>query len=114
MTAPSRRPAAHRFAVLADGQFHPLTSKTANACIRAFPDRIVAVLDRSQAGKTAQQVLGFGGAIPVVGAVDEALRRGATALLIGIAPRGGRLPPEWRAWLAAAIERGLEIWSGLH
>jgi uncharacterized NAD-dependent epimerase/dehydratase family protein len=39
---------------------------------------------------------------------------GATAVLIGIAPMGGRLPDEWRAWLRSAIERGLEIWSGLH
>src|SRR2546421_374041 len=26
----------------------------------------------------------------------------------------GRLPAEWRGWLRTAIERGLEIWSGLH
>lgn len=114
MTAPAPIATAHRFAIIADGQFHPLTSKTANSCIRSFPDRIVAVLDRSQAGKTAQQVLGFGGDIPVVGAFDDALRRGATAVLIGIAPKGGRLPPEWRGWLTTALERGLEIWSGLH
>ncbi len=109
-------PSGHRFLIIADGQFHPLTSKTANSCIRYFPERIVGVLDRSQAGKTAQDVLGFGGAIPVVGdfAQGLALGGGATAVLIGIAPMGGRLPPEWRAWLRTAIERGLEIWSGLH
>jgi uncharacterized NAD-dependent epimerase/dehydratase family protein len=39
---------------------------------------------------------------------------GATAVLVGIAPLGGRLPDEWRAWLRVAIERRLEIWSGLH
>ena len=69
-----------RFLVIADGQFHPLTSKTANSCIRYFPERIVAVLDRSQAGKTVQQVLGFGGAIPVVADLKEGLARGATAV----------------------------------
>ena len=36
------------------------------------------------------------------------------ALLIGVAPTGGRLPPEWRTMVLAAIDRGLEIWSGLH
>jgi uncharacterized NAD-dependent epimerase/dehydratase family protein len=109
-------PRAHRFLVIADGAFDPLTSKTANSCIRYFPERIVAVLDRRSAGKTAQQVLGFGGAIPVVGEFEDGLRRGggASAVLIGIAPMGGRLPDEWRAWLRTAIERGLEIWSGLH
>jgi uncharacterized NAD-dependent epimerase/dehydratase family protein len=111
---PSPAPPPQRFLIIADGQFHPLTSKTANSCIRYFPERVVAVLDRAQAGKTAQDVLGFGGTIPVVGDFERGLARGATAVLIGIAPRGGRLPPEWRAWLRTAIERGLEIWSGLH
>lgn len=106
----------HRFLILADGQFGPLTSKTANSCIRYFPERIVAVLDRAQAGKTVQDVLGFGGAIPVVGDFARGVEAGpgATALIVGIAPMGGRLPDDWKAWLREAIERGLEIWSGLH
>jgi uncharacterized NAD-dependent epimerase/dehydratase family protein len=107
-------PARHRFLILADGQFGPLSSKTANSCIRYFPDRIVAVFDRTEAGKTAQDVLGFGGAIPIVGDFARGLALGPTAVLIGIAPAGGQLPPEWRGWLKAALERGLEIWSGLH
>jgi uncharacterized NAD-dependent epimerase/dehydratase family protein len=109
-------PADHRFLVVADGQFGPMTSKTANSCIRYFPERIVAVFDRQEAGKTVQDVLGFGGAIPVVGdfAAGLAAGGGATALIVGIAPAGGRLPDEWRAWLKLAIERKVEIWSGLH
>ena len=109
-------PADHRFLIVADGQFGPLSSKTANSCIRYFPERIVGVLDRAQAGRTVQDVLGFGGAIPVVADFERglALGAGATAVLIGIAPVGGRLPDEWRDWLRTAIERGLEIWSGLH
>src|SRR5207302_9086280 len=90
--------------------------ETAHSCIRDFPERIVAVFDRVTAGRTAQDVLGFGGAIPVVGdfARGLALGRGASAVLIGIAPMGGQLPAEWRGWLKTALERGLEIWSGLH
>ena len=109
-------PTAHRFLIIADGEFGPLTSKTANSCIRYFPERIVAVLDRKQAGKTAQDVLGFGGRIPVVADFERGIGQGqgATAILIGIAPPGGRLPDEWKGWLRTAIERGLEIWSGLH
>src|SRR5574341_2344031 len=109
MTAPRH----HRFLIVADGQFGPLTSKTANSCIRYFPERIVGVFDRAEAGKTVEQVLGYGGAIPVIGDFERGLAN-ATAILIGIAPPGGRLPPEWRGWLRLAIERGLEIWSGLH
>src|SRR5206468_1558527 len=48
------------------------------------------------------------------GKFEQGLGLGATAVLIGIAPMGGRLPAEWRGWLRIAIERGLEIWSGLH
>jgi len=110
------RPTTHRFLIIADGQFDPLTSKTANSCIRYFPERIVAVFDRGKAGKVVQEVLGFGGGIPVVGDFERGLAMGggATAVLIGIAPAGGQLPAEWRGWLRTAIERRLEIWSGLH
>jgi len=108
--------AKQRFLIIADGEFGPLSSKTANSCIRYFPERIVAVLDRKQAGKTVQDVLGFGGNIPVVGDFERGISqgKGATAVLIGIAPAGGRLPDEWKGWLRVAIERKLEIWSGLH
>lgn len=52
--------------MLCEGKFGPLTSKTANACIRYSPDRVAAVIDSTQVGRTAQDVLGFGGALPVV------------------------------------------------
>src|SRR6267143_845853 len=104
----------HRFLIIADGDFGPLRSKTANSCIRYFPERIVAVLDRTHAGRTVQDVLGFGGRIPVVEDFERGLALSATAVLIGIAPTGGQLPAEWRGWLKTAIARGLEIWSGLH
>jgi uncharacterized NAD-dependent epimerase/dehydratase family protein len=107
-------PRQHRFLIIADGAFGPLTSKTANSCIRYFPERIVGVFDRTEGGKTAHDVLGFGGAIPVVGDFAQGIALGPSAILVGIAPVGGRLPDEWRDWLKVAIERGLEIWSGLH
>jgi uncharacterized NAD-dependent epimerase/dehydratase family protein len=107
MTAP-------RFLILADGDFGPMTSKTANSVIRYLPERTVGVLDRQQAGKTAQDVLGFGGEIPVVGTMREGLALRPSAILVGIAPQGGRLPEEWRAWLAEALDAGCDLWSGLH
>jgi len=105
-----------RFLILAEGQFGPLTSKTANSCIRYTPDRVSAVIDSRRAGKTSQQILGFGGAIPVVSSVEAGLTQKprADALLIGVAPTGGKLPVEWRTMVLAAIDNGLEIWSGLH
>jgi uncharacterized NAD-dependent epimerase/dehydratase family protein len=103
-----------RFAILAEQAFGPQSSKTANAFIRYTPEKVVAVIDSGQAGRTSEDVLGFGGAIPVVATLDEALRFGLDALLIGIAPPGGQLPQEWRTVLARAIDEGLELWSGLH
>jgi uncharacterized NAD-dependent epimerase/dehydratase family protein len=107
MTAP-------RFLILADGDFGPMTSKTANSVIRYLPERTVGVLDRGHAGKTVQDVLGFGGKIPVVGSMREGLTLGPSAVLVGIAPQGGRLPDEWRGWLAEALDGGCDLWSGLH
>ena len=103
-----------RYLILADGLFGPETSKTANACIRYTPDHVVGVIDASQAGRTSQQVLGFGGNIPVVATLDEGLALSPNALLIGIAPAGGQIPPEWVQLVRRAIEHKLEIWSGLH
>ena len=103
-----------RFLIIAEGAFGPETSKTANSAIRYLPDRIVGVLDSRARGRTCQDVLGFGGAIPVVPTMDEGLALRPSAVLIGIAPAGGRLPTEWRGWILAALDRGLDIWSGLH
>jgi uncharacterized NAD-dependent epimerase/dehydratase family protein len=103
-----------RFLILADGEFGPLTSKTANSVIRYLPDRVVAVVDRVTAGKTVQDVLGFGGSTPIVATMAEGLARRPDSVLIGIAPVGGRLPEEWRQWLLSAIDQGCHLWSGLH
>jgi uncharacterized NAD-dependent epimerase/dehydratase family protein len=105
---------ASRILILADGEFGPLTSKTANAVIRYGADRVVAVVDRASAGRTVEQVLGFGGDIPVVGSMREGLAHRPDAVLVGIAPIGGRLPETWRSWLAEAIDAGCSLWSGLH
>lgn len=109
-----RDPSTPLFLILAEGQFGPLTSKTANSCIRYMPERVLGVIDSRRAGKTADEVLGFGGDIPVIATIDEGLALGPTALLIGIAPQGGRLPEEWRTTIRRAIEHGMDIWSGLH
>ncbi|HWK90533.1 MAG TPA: DUF1611 domain-containing protein, partial [Longimicrobium sp.] len=104
----------YRYLVVAEGKFGPLSSKTANSAIRFVPERVLGVLDSQQAGRTVEDVLGFGGALPVVGTLEEGLRLGPTALLIGIAPQGGGLPPEWRPMLRQAIAAGLHLVSGLH
>src|SRR5258705_551101 len=107
-------PRAPRYLILADRNFGPETSKTANACIRYTPDHVVGVIDADKAGRTAQQVLGFGGDIPVVATLDEGLALKPNALLIGIAPAGGQLPAEWIPPIPRAIQHGPQGRSGLH
>ncbi len=102
------------YLIIADGDFAPMTSKTANSVIRYLPGRVVAVLDRQQAGKTVQDVLGFGGATPIVASMREGLGRKPDTVLIGIAPQGGRLPADWYGWLGEALDAGCNIVSGLH
>lgn len=106
--------ATHRYVILAEGQFGPQTSKTANSAIRYLPDRVVAVIDSRFSRRTVGEVVGFGGDIPIVGSLAEGLALRPTALLIGIAPMGGQLPDRWRPVLEGAIDAGLDIVSGLH
>ncbi len=103
-----------RIAVLAEGNFNIHAAKTAVGVIRYSHNDVVAVIDFTYAGQTVQQVLGFGGEIPVVSTVEEAIAFSPDVLLIGIAPAGGQLPVEWRSVVNEAIEARMDIWSGLH
>jgi uncharacterized NAD-dependent epimerase/dehydratase family protein len=103
-----------RYLVYAEGQFGSPASKTGNSVVRYSADKVAAVLDSKQAGKTAQDVLGFGGSIPVVASIDDAIALGADSLLVGIATHGGGLPADIHQAIHYAIDHGLEIWNGLH
>jgi len=105
-----------RFTVLAEGAFGVETAKTATSAIRYLPERVSSILDSRFAASTVTDVIGFGGAIPIVSSLSEALalEPGPEALLIGIAPQGGTLPEAWRGMLHDALKAGLDVWSGLH
>ncbi len=103
-----------RFIVLVEGSLGVLDAKTAVALLRYAPEAVAVLLDSTRAGTTAGDALGFGGAIPIVGRLEEALTHAPDALLVGIAPVGGRLPDAWRSVLLAALDAGLDLWAGLH
>ena len=107
-------PERRRYVILAEGEFGELPSKTAIGVIRYGRDPVLAVIDSTRAGRNVGEWLGEGFDIPVVATLAEALPLRPTALLIGIAPPGGRLPPDWRRTILAAIDAGLDIISGLH
>ncbi len=114
-------PTAHdrRLVILAEGDFGVHHGKTAVGVIRYGPHPVAAVIDSTKAGRSVSDVLGLTGPrfdIPILATLDEAfaLAQPPTALLIGIAPTGGKLPPTWRAAIMDAIDAGLEVHSGLH
>lgn len=111
-----KRLSSSRLAILAEGAFGVETAKTASSAVRYQPERVSSVIDSRFAGSTVGETLGFGGDIPIVATFAEALAAEPRpeALLVGIAPQGGQLPEAWRAVLAAALEEGLDIISGLH
>lgn len=108
------QPRTRRYAILAEGQFGEIGSKTALGVIRYGREPVVAVIDSTRAGRNVREWLGDPYDIPVVGTFADALARRPTALLLGIAPTGGRIPPAWRSTILAAIDAGLDVVSGLH
>jgi uncharacterized NAD-dependent epimerase/dehydratase family protein len=105
---------ADRIAVLAEGNLGVLSSKTAACLVRYQPERVLCVIDSTKSGRTVGEVLGFGGGTPVVASLQEGFALGPDTLLVGIAPRGGALPADWRKIVLDAIEHGLNVISGLH
>jgi len=101
-----------RMVLLTDGHSDPVTAKTASCLLRFCPDEVVAVLDRNASVGNAEDLLGVGGAIPVVKSLDQVPQ--AHSLVIGIAPPGGKIPASWRPLVIHAIQRGMTIYSGLH
>lgn len=106
--------AERKILILAEGRFGVLDAKTATCVIRYAADEVVGVLDSETAGRTTDQVLGFGRPLPIVATLDEGLALGPDTFLIGVAPRGGRLPGTWREMVKRALEARLEVVSGLH
>jgi len=107
-------PRRRRYVVLSEGAFGGLASKTAMGVIRYGRDEVVAVLDSRQAGRSVREWLGDAYEIPIVADLADALARRPDTLLIGIAPQGGRIPPDWRRTILSAIDAGLDVVSGLH
>lgn len=116
-TAPTTAaaPRVDRVAVYAEALFETSHAKVAHGVVRYAAREVVAVVDSTHAGQTAEQVVPYcARAVPIVATVAEAAALGATVLLIGIAPAGGAMTPEWRAALVEAVTAGMDVEAGLH
>lgn len=103
-----------RIIILAEGKLDLFSAKTAVSVIRYRRDDVVAVIDRTNAGKDLETIVGVGNGIPIVCNIEETLKLKPTHLLIGIAPPGGMLPLEWRKHINDALKNKIHIISGLH
>jgi uncharacterized NAD-dependent epimerase/dehydratase family protein len=110
--------AERRLVILAEGNFGFHHGKTAMGVIRYGRDRVMAVIDSTQAGRNVREWLGDSARydIPIVASLSDALGMlpRADTLLVGIAPTGGRLPDDWRSVILSAIRFGLDVHAGLH
>jgi D-glutamate N-acetyltransferase len=101
-----------RIIILTEGHTEPHAGKTAASVIRYRGHEVVALLDGTQAGRNSGELLGTGN-VPIVGKLDDVPE--ANTLLLGIAPPGGKIPPNWRAIILDAIaRRKMDVISGLH
>lgn len=121
-----------RIAILTEGFTEPHHGKTAASILRYRGDEVVALIDSQCAGRTAGEMLGVGGSIPIhadlsafradrADGADDAEGRDeapesldADELMIGVAPTGLVFPAQWRVLILDAIERGWNVTNGTH
>ncbi len=103
-----------RVGLLMDGYLTNRYGKLGIGMLRYSPADIVAVIDRGHEGEDSAAVTGIPRHCPVVGDAASALTLGAEALVLGVAPPGGRLPEEWWPHLEAAMAAGALIVNPLH
>lgn len=103
-----------RIALFAEGAMGSTDAKMTEGIIRYGSNPVVAVIDSTSAGKTVSQVCHMDSAIPIVASFQEALDLGAEVLILGTAPAGGRVPPDWMKVLETAADAGLSLVNGLH
>ncbi|HEU5322982.1 MAG TPA: DUF1611 domain-containing protein, partial [Methylomirabilota bacterium] len=100
--------------VFAEGCFGLFTSKIAASFLRYRGDRCVGVIDSTKAGQTVQDVIGYGGDIPIVKTVAETLRFGPEVLVVGKGLHSAELPENWKDPLLEAMRHGLHLINCIH
>ena len=91
-----------------------INAKMAEGIIRYGRNPVTAVIDSHVAGKRVGELCEMDSDVPIVATLDEAIAMGAEVLVLGTAPSGGRVPPDWMPMLFRAVGEGLCIVNGLH
>lgn len=103
-----------RIALFAEATMGLLNAKMAEGILRYGRNPAVAVIDSTKAGQRVRDVSSVASDVPIVASLEDAIARGAEVLVLGTAPSGGRVPPEWMAMLRQAVARGLSVVNGMH
>ncbi|TVR47503.1 MAG: DUF1611 domain-containing protein [Rhodobacteraceae bacterium] len=105
---------AQPIALFTEGTIGKINAKMAEGILRYGRNPVVAVIDSTQAGKRVRDLTPIASDVPVVATLSEAQGLGAEVLVLGTAPSGGRLPPEWVTVLDQAIDGGMSLVNGMH
>lgn len=100
----------HRILILTDGFSTPFAAKTAINLLRYRGQDVAGVLDLQLAGQDVSTVFPAGQGISFV----DTIMPDTDAIFLGIATPGGKLPTAWRPILKQALERGIDVVSGMH
>jgi uncharacterized NAD-dependent epimerase/dehydratase family protein len=103
---------SNKIVILTQGHSLGDSCKTAINMIYYRSEKILGVLDSEQAGKTTSEIFKSKQALPFKAKLSDF--PDADALLIGLAPSGGKLPESWRSIIKEALQKNLTIISGLH
>ncbi|MCG1003811.1 MULTISPECIES: DUF1611 domain-containing protein [Halobacterium] len=101
-----------KVALLAHEQF-PGRAKTAVGVLRYADYDVVAVLDRDNDGTRVSDHVPDVQDAPVVASMSD-VPDDVDALVVGISPIGGAFDESWRPDVRNALERGCDVYSGLH
>jgi len=102
------------YVLFAENCFGLFSSKIAASLLRYRADMCLAVIDSTKAGQSVQDVLGYGGSIPVVAGIDMALWFRPAVLVIGKGLHSGELPAEWKQPILTAIRDGIHVVNSIH
>ena len=111
-----------RAILFCEGALGTTNGKTAHGLLRRSERyEILSVVDSTNQGEMTSHLLrGCRFDVPVLASVQEAVLRakaesaGVTHLIVGLAPDGGKLPPDARREILSAVSLGLSVISGLH
>ena len=101
-------------AVYMEGAVRHYGGKMGVGVLRYSPNPVACVVDSETAGGDLRRETGADRDAPIVATVEEALALGARALVLGIAPPGGLIPPAWLPAIDCAVAGGMRVVNGLH